>query len=118
MLILRNVFIVGAARTEKSTLSKKLQQKGDYNHIPLDYFITSLKHNFKETKISSKVVIDKENSKKLALLLSRVIKIIDSKDEKFMIDSVHISPQDIIQYLDKDKCEIYYLGYLTISKKN
>ena len=84
---MKNIFIAGVARSGKSTLAKKIQKNGDFNHIPLDYFASSLKHNFPETKITSNVVIDSESSKNLSLLLSRVINIIDCKDEKFIIDS-------------------------------
>jgi len=111
---MKNIFIAGVARSGKSTLSKAL--KGDnYNHIPLDYFTSSLKHNFPETKITSNVRIDRESSKKLALLLSRVINIMNESEERFIIDSAHIMPGDIIEYLDKDKWDIYYVGYPNIS---
>lgn len=114
---MKNIFIAGVARSGKSTLSKKLKQKGEYNHIPLDYFTSSLKHNFPETKITSNVIIDKDSSKNLSLLLSRVIEIINNTNEKFIIDSAHILPQDIIKYLDRDKWEIYYIGYPSITPK-
>ena len=96
---MKNIFIAGVAKSGKSTLAKILQKKGDYNHIPLDYFASSLKRNFSNTNITSNVVIDRESSKRLALLLSRVVEIIDTTDEKFIIDSAHILPKDIINYL-------------------
>lgn len=114
---MKNIFIAGVARSGKSTLSKILRQKANYNYIPLDYFASSLKHNFPETKITSNVIIDKESSKKLSLLLSRVIEIINCSKEKFIIDSAHIMPQDIINYLDRELWDIYYLGYPNISAK-
>lgn len=112
---MKNIFIAGVARSGKSTLSKKLKESGKYNYIPLDYFTSSLKHNFPEVQITSNVVIDRVSSKKLALLLSRVIKIMDNSNERFIIDSAHILPQDIIEYLDRDKWDIYYFGYPSIS---
>ena len=112
---MKNIFIAGVARYGKSTLSKKIIENKNYNHIPLDYFASSLKHNFPKTKITSNVVIDSTSSKNLALLLSRVIQIINDSDEKFIIDSAHIYPQDIIELLDRDKWDIYYLGYPNIS---
>ena len=116
---MKNIFIAGVARSGKSTLSKKFLEKERYNHIPLDYFTSSLKHNFKETKITSNVVIDRESSKNLSLLLSRVIDIMNGSDELFIIDSAHIMPKDIIEYLDRDKWNIYYLGYpnITVNEK-
>lgn len=111
----KNVFVGGVARSGKSTLSKRLCNTNSYNHFPLDYITSSLKNNFPECNISSSVVIG-ESSKKLSLLLSTVIRIIDSKDEKFIIDSAHIMPKDIVPYLNKDKWDIYFVGYPNVSK--
>ena len=114
---MKNVFISGVARSGKSTLSKKIREKRKYNYIPLDYFTSSLKRNSKEIGITSNVVIDKDSSKKLALFLSRIVEIMDTTDEKYLIDSAHILPEDIINYLDKDKWDIYYVGYPNITAK-
>ncbi|MBQ9834526.1 MAG: hypothetical protein IJO33_04975 [Bacilli bacterium] len=111
---MKNIFIAGVARSGKSTLAKKLKEDKEYNHIPLDYFTSSLKHNFPQTNIVSNVVINEESSKNLSLLLSRVIEIMNNQEEKFIIDSAHILPQDIIKYLDKDKWDIYFVGYPNI----
>lgn len=112
---MKNIFISGVARSGKSTLSKKIRENKNYNYVPLDYFTSSLKRNFKEIGITSNVVIDKDSSKKLALLLSIVVEIMDTTDERFLIDSAHILPEDIINYLDRDKWDIYYVGYPNIT---
>lgn len=114
---MKNIFIAGVAKSGKSTLARKLQEDMKYNHIPLDYFTSSLKHNFPEMQITSNVVIDKISSKNLGKLLSRVIEIIDCKDENFIIDSAHIMPDDAVKYLDKEKWDIYYLGYPSLTAK-
>lgn len=114
---MKNIFIAGVAKSGKSTIANKINCNNIYNHIPLDYFASSLKHKFPETKITSNVIIDRNSSKKLALLLSRVIEIINNTDELFIIDSAHILPKDIVKYLDKDKWEIYYIGYPNITKE-
>ncbi len=115
MKLKKNIFIGGVAKSGKSTFAKKLKGKDSYNHIPLDYFASSLKYNFPETGITSNVLMNKESSEKLALLLSRVIHIIEGTEEKFIIDSAHIMPSDIDKYIDKDKWEIYYLGYPNVN---
>ena len=114
---IKNVFIGGVARSGKSTLANKILKSNKYNHIPVDYFTSSFKHNFPECGITSNVVIDKESSSKLALFLSRVINIIDYKDEKFIIDSAHIMPKDIMRYIDLNKWDVYYVGYPNITKE-
>lgn len=107
----KHIFIAGTAKSGKSTFAEKICANKKYNHIPLDYFTSSLKHNFKETKITSNVVIEEESSANLALLLSRVMNIMNDNDEPFIIDSAHILPRDIIKYIDLDKWDIYYFGY-------
>ena len=114
---IKNVFIGGVARSGKSTLAKRLCEGEKYNHFPLDYVTSSLKNNFPECEISSSVIIG-DSSQKLALLLSTIVKIMDSKDEKFIIDSAHIMPSDIVPYLDREKWDIYFVGYPNISKYN
>ena len=108
---MKNIFIGGVAKSGKSTIAEKICNGEKYNHIPIDYFTASLKRNFPDVGIVSNVVINDETSSKLSLLLSTVISIIDTKDEKFILDSAHVMPKDIIKYLDRDKWDIYYFGY-------
>jgi adenylate kinase family enzyme len=110
--VLKNIFIGGVAKSGKSRLAKKICNNSNYNHIPVDYFASSFKHNFNEIGITSDVVINKKSSEKLALFLSRFIEIAESNtDEFFILDSAHIMPEDIVKYLDSNKWDVYYLGY-------
>ena len=116
---MNNIFIGGVAKSGKSRLATMLCEKYGYNHLPLDYFASSFKHNFPEIGITSNVIIDKSSSEKLSLFLSRFIEIVDSKnDEFFIVDSAHIYPSDIIKYLDPEKWDIYYLGYPNITAED
>ena len=114
---MKNIFIGGVAKSGKSTLAKKLCKDEKYNHIPVDYFTASFKRNYPDVGIISNVVVNEETSTKLSLFLSTVIGIIDTTDEKFIIDSAHINPKDIIKYLDRDKWDIYYIGYPNTTKE-
>lgn len=111
----KNVFVGGVARSGKSTFSKRMCNLNKYNHFPLDYVTSSLKNNFPECNISSSVVIG-DSSEKIALLLSTIVRIMDSKDERFIVDSAHVMPKDVVPYLDRDKWDIYFIGYPNISK--
>lgn len=115
---MKHIFIGGVAKSGKSTLAEKICFNKEYNHIPLDYFASSLKHNFPECKITSNVIINEESSKNLSLLLSRVINIMNDKKELFIIDSAHILPKHIIEYIDLNKWDIYYVGYPNITKED
>ena len=115
---MKNIFIGGAAKSGKSTIAEKICSKENYNHIPLDYFTASLKRNFPDVGIRSNVLIEGETSPKLALLLSTVFNIIDDTEEKFIIDSAHIMPKDIIKYIDLEKWDIIYVGYPNIKPQD
>lgn len=116
---MKNIFIGGVAKSGKSRLATYLCRKYNINHIPIDYFASSFKHNFPNFGITSNVIIDKKSSKLLSLFLSRFIEIAESKDDEFFIlDSAHILPQDIIKYLNPEKWDIYYLGYPNITSED
>lgn len=114
---MKNIFIAGVARSGKSTLAEKICKNMNYNHFPLDYITSSLKKNFPECNINSNVIIN-HSSKKLSLLLSTVFNIMDTKDELFIIDSAHIMPKDIVEYINRDNWDIYYVGYPNISSQD
>ena len=113
---MKNIFIGGVAKSGKSRLAAELCKKYNINHIPIDYFASSFKHNFPNIGITSNVIINEESSKLLSIFLSRFIEIAESKDDEFFIlDSAHILPQDILKYMDRNKWDIYYLGYPNIT---
>ena len=87
---MKNIFIGGVAKSGKSRLASMLCEEKGFNHLPLDYFASSFKHNFPDVGITSNVIID----------------------------SAHIMPNDIIKYLDTDKWDIYFLGYPNITKED
>ena len=113
---MKNIYIGGVAKSGKSRLATELSKKYNMNHIPMDYFASSFKHNFPTLGITSNPVINEESSKLLSLFLSRFIEIAESMDDEFFIlDSAHILPQDIISYLNPEKWDIYFLGYPNIT---
>lgn len=111
---MKNILIAGVAKSGKSLFCKKLIEKEKYNHIPLDYFTASMKRNFPNWGIKSSVIIN-DTSKKLSTLLNTVTNLIDDTDEKFIIDSAHIMPSDIINNINKDNWDIYFFGYPNIN---
>ena len=114
---MKNKLIIGVAKSGKTTYAKKLCEKGKYNYIPLDYFTSSFKHNFPECNITSSVIINEKTSSKLSLFLSRVVDIMNNDDNNYIIDSAHLFPHNIIEYIDRDKWDIYCLGYPNIDTK-
>lgn len=109
----KNIFIGGVARAGKSTISKKLCENDVYNHFPVDYIAASFKRNFPNCEINDMVIIN-NSSINLSLFLSTIIEKIDKTNEKFVIDSAHVMPKDIIQYLNREQWDIYFIGYPNI----
>lgn len=66
---MKNILILGVAKSGKSYLAKKINNNRYYSYIPLDYFVSSFKYNLPEKKITSNVEIDKNSSKKLSIFL-------------------------------------------------
>lgn len=110
--IKKNIFIGGVARSGKSTIAERLS-KNHYNHFPVDYIATSFYKNFPNCGINNSVIID-NGSINLSLFLSTIIEKINKRDEKFVIDSAHVMPKDIIQYLDRDRWDVFFVGYPNI----
>lgn len=113
----KNIFIGGAARAGKSTIAERISKNNIYNHFPVDYIATSFSRNFPHCGVNNKVIID-NGSTNLSLFLSTIIEKIDERDEKFVIDSAHVMPKDIVQYIDREKWEIFFVGYPNILLKN
>lgn len=106
----KNIFIGGVARAGKSTIAEKIANNSRYNHFPVDYIATSFNKNFPDCGINTQVIID-SGSRNLSLFLSTVIEKMEKSNEKYVIDSAHIMPRDIIKYLDKEKWIIVFIGY-------
>lgn len=114
---MKNILIGGVAKSGKSTLSEQLCHNHKYNHIPLDYVTASLSKTHPEIGIKSNVVINEETSNKLSQLLKIVIEIIDTKEEKFIIDTAHVFPHSILPFLNREKWDIYFIGYPNTNRK-
>lgn len=110
----KNIFIGGVARSGKSTIAEKISNHSVYNHFPVDYIATSFNKNFPACGINDRVIID-SGSSNLSLFLSTIIEKMNKSEERYVIDSAHIMPSDIIKYLDLEKWIIIFVGYPNIT---
>lgn len=111
---MKNILIAGVAKSGKSTLCEMICNKVKINHIPFDYFTAAMKRNYPEWGIKSNVIIN-DTSEKLCKLINTISSIIDDSEEKFIIDSDHIMPHDIINNINRDNWNIIFIGYPNIS---
>ena len=110
----KNIFIGGVARAGKSTIARRICENTVYNHFPVDYIATSFNKNFPSCGINNNIIIN-EGSINLSLFLSSIIEKMNKDDERYIIDSAHVMPKDIVPYLDKEKWEIFFVGYPNIN---
>ena len=119
----KNILIIGAARSGKTTLARNISKKYNYNLISVDDIISgfegipysNIKHDGNEI----------ETSKNFSKFLKGYLKELSEgpnyyNDCKFVIEGTHIDFEEIIPYINnqlKDKYDIIGLTYNNISEK-
>ncbi len=109
---MKNIIIVGASRSGKTTLSKQIVTELGVSHFPFDAIVSTIEELYPTTGI--KHVDDNiEMSKKISKLLHTFIKHMDYEDMYYLIDLYQIYPKDLINIVD-DNFVVVYLGYPNI----
>ena len=119
----KNILIIGAARSGKTTLARNISKKYNYNLISLDDIISgfegisncNIKHDGDEIK----------TSKNFSRFLKGYLKELSEGPNfynncKFVIEGTHIDFEELIPYINnelKDKYEVIGLTYNNISEK-
>ena len=106
---MKNIIIVGASRSGKTTLAKQLTKELNISHYPFDAFVSTLEELYPENGIKHEDD-NKEMSTKLARLLQVFIKHMNYEDMNYLIDLYNIYPKDLQPILD-DNMVVVYLGY-------
>lgn len=111
------ILVVGASRSGKTTLAKKLCGQLEMSYLPLDSIISTLEKLYPEIGIQhldDNLVF----SKKLAVFIAEFIKHLEYEDLNLIIDSYQLFPADYVEVL-LEKVPIIYLGYphLTAEEK-
>ena len=112
---MKNIIILGAARSGKSTLAKMLHEEYNYSIISIDSFISALCDTFPNLGITHS---NTDNKFKLMPLFvfSYMSKIINEyPNQKFVLEGWHVYPNDIYEVFKKNDVKIICLGYTKIS---
>lgn len=112
---MKNIIILGAARSGKSTLSEILHEKYNYSIISIDSFVSAIQDNFLELGITHS---NTENKFKLLapFVYSYMKKIINEyPNQKFVLEGWHVYPKDILHLFKKEDIKIVCLGYTKIN---
>lgn len=106
---MKNVILIGASRSGKSTVAKKISKELGMNHIPLDAIVSTLETLYPETGIKHEddnIVM----SKKLSTFIDEYLNHMDYEDIKYIIDLYQIYPKDLNKRLFDDHL-VVYMGY-------
>jgi hypothetical protein len=109
------IIIAGVPRAGKSTVSQMIAKQMGYQHISMDSVIAGIEKVFPETKIDTDSSDDLQSN--LVFISSKMAPFIrammdsgeyDECDYGVVIDIYQLLPVDYMNFLQSEKCEIYY----------
>lgn len=117
----KNILIIGAARTGKTTLSRRINKEFGYSIINLDDIISSFKEAFPELGIKHDYD-DIKISSRFAPFLSHYLKELSEgpnfyNNAKFVIEGVQVDFEKLMPTIDKNKYLIIGLTYNNITNE-
>lgn len=105
------VIIAGPARSGKSTLCSQMSNLLGYQHIQMDAIIDALEKTLPCAGINTHTDSIKSISEKMAQFINGMIE--SDEYSKFdygvVFDICQLLPQDYEKYINKTKCDIFYL---------
>ena len=112
--IMKNILILGAARSGKSTLANMLSDELGHNIISVDAFIGAFQENYPELGMSYHTGNNHMVAPFVASYANAVI--YNHPKSKFVVEGYHIKLADAVK-LFGDKFKIVVLGYPKLSPK-
>lgn len=113
---MKNIIIVGASRSGKSTLAKQITSMLNISHFPFDAFVSTLEELYPQ--IGIKHVDDNiDMSRKISRLLRVFVKHMEYEESRYLIDLYQVYPEDLKEILNQDFV-ILYLGYPFVEIKD
>lgn len=106
---MKNLLILGASRSGKSTLAKKLSEKYGYHILPIDALVSAFAKVFPELGIYHSYSCDKI----LAPFIAEILNVLaeDESEQRFIVEGCHVFPSSIINLLNLDKCCLIVVAY-------
>ena len=106
---MKNILIIGAARSGKSTLAKMIHKRFGHSLISVDSFITAFQSRYPEIGFA-------HHSSKNYLISAFVESYVDSiiynyPEINFVVEGYHIKPDAAVKYFSDKNFEIIVLGY-------
>lgn len=118
----KHIIIAGVPRAGKTTVCSKLAHSLKYQHLAMDAVMIAFEEGLPEAGIRHTDRWDLvETSKQIIKFVARMAKTenYDKFDYRLAFDLYHITPKDYFENVDKNYCDIYFLGYpnITVEEK-
>lgn len=107
----KHLIVAGISRGGKSTICKQIAESSEYIYMPMDVVVRAFQNCFPKVGITHADRIFNV-SKNLAPFLNAML---EDSEENLLIDTYHLVPEDYIKYINKDICEVCFIGYPDIS---
>lgn len=114
----KHIIIAGVPRAGKTTLCSYLAKSLKYQHLTMDAVVKGIQYAFPETGVAHTDRWDfLKTSKDLINFIKKVSSTCtyDKLPYRLAFDIYHITPQEYSENIDKNCCDIYFLGYPNIS---
>ena len=113
----KNIIIAGVPRSGKTTLCHELCKRTGYQHVTMDAIIAGFEEVFPQLGIDSNSDAPAmDNLRGISGKIAPFVNAMMESDEyeKFefgmAIDIYQLLPQDCAKYINKELCDVYYLG--------
>lgn len=114
----KHIIIAGVPRAGKTTLSSYLADTPKYQHIAMDGIIIGIENGFPETGVKHTDCWEFLSTSNKIIDFLKAITITTNYDRlpyRLAFDLYHITPKIYSENIDKECCDIYFLGYPNIS---
>lgn len=116
----KHIIIAGVPRAGKTTLCSYLAKSLKYQHLTMDAIVKGIEVAFPETGVIHTDRWEFISTSKRWIDFIRKISSTSNYDKlpyRLAFDMYHITPQDYIENINKECCDIYFLGYPNISEE-
>lgn len=114
----KHIIIAGVPRAGKTTLCSYLANSLKYQHLAMDAIVIGIQEAFPKTGVEHTDRWDfLETSKKWIGFIKKISSTsnYDKLPYRLAFDMYHITPKEYNDNIDKECCDIYFLGYPEIS---
>jgi predicted kinase len=108
---MRNIIVVGAPRSGKSILARRLSAALGFSHIPADAVVAAFGAILPEHGIRRSGLPHAEICRSFRPFLIEFLRQLDAQGLRYVFDCCHLLPEDAARYVDLGRYAVIFLGY-------